>query len=252
MSPAERLAQIGVKIKWAKEHVRNLSAWVDTFRADPDLFVADHKPDTGEVTFRLKDGVKLPDEFSCLIGDAVHNLRSSLDHLVRHLVLANTGAGLKPYKRQEFPFYMSKGEYETGRHVKVEGVPHEAIKLIDETKPYKGGNDEFWALYDLDRLDKHQLLIVTGLTDVGVELRISDGNPIRFHFSNPPRILKHGSEFSRVIRAYGNTPMENHVKPIFQIAFAEHKIVGGKPVVPFLEQSADSVNALVSEFLPYL
>src|SRR5687768_2636861 len=141
-TPAERLSRVRVKIERANQHIRDLDARVNTFRAEPNLFVTEKDSESREVCYRIKPDLELPDDFSCLIGDAVHNLRTALDHLVWHLVDANTGTDRKPYKRQEFPFYVSRTEYETFKDRKVKGVPKGAIDLIDQIKPYLGGNDD--------------------------------------------------------------------------------------------------------------
>lgn len=254
LTATERLVRIRKKIERADHHIRDLDAMVGAFRAEPDIFIAEKQPESGEVVYRIKPGLELPDDFSCLIGDAVHNLRTALDHLVWHLVDANPATPKVPYKRQEFPFYKSRDDYKTQGSGKIEGVPQGAVDLIDQAKPYLGGNDNLWAVYDLDRIDKHQLLIVTGLTHCGTEFTTPQGARARFPFTHTPRILEHGAEFSRVIsfKYRSGVPVNVDAKPLFDIAFAEHRVVGCQPVVPFLKQSSQFIDGFVGLFLPYL
>jgi hypothetical protein len=94
---------IGVttKIERANHHIKNLETMIQAFhKTDPYSVVREEDPNTGALAFAIHFRSYPPATFSALIGDAVHNLRSSLDHLIGNLVLANNkriGAG------NEFP-----------------------------------------------------------------------------------------------------------------------------------------------------
>jgi hypothetical protein len=49
---------------------------------------------------------------------------------------------------------------------KTEGIPAGAVKLIEATKPYKGGYDNLWILHELNNIDKHRLLITAAATNL--------------------------------------------------------------------------------------
>src|ERR1017187_1456422 len=102
MTADERLALIRIKIERAKEHIDNLKPEVDAFRfslTQPDVIGSKSNPQTGESTFYVIDLPKAPATLSTLSGDALHNLRSSLDHLAHQVVLA---AGNRPTHRTSF------------------------------------------------------------------------------------------------------------------------------------------------------
>ena len=93
-----------------------------------------------------------------ILGDAVHNLRSALDHMAVDLVVLN---GKSP-KRVYFPFANSESELD--KQIKDKNFDRTSPTAIAELKklqPYKGGNRLLRGLHDLDVMDKHQLILPT-------------------------------------------------------------------------------------------
>lgn len=109
-------------------------------------------------------GPTVPLRFSVLIGEIAHHLRSSLDHLIWQLVLAN---GAKGTGRTEFPIFReppkdAEGERPFGK--KIAGVRADAVKAIRQMQPYNNPEphlDPLWLVHELDRIDKHRLLLST-------------------------------------------------------------------------------------------
>jgi hypothetical protein len=103
-----------------------------------------------------------PLRLSAILEDAVHNIRSSLDHLAWQLVLVN---GQQPTNRTVFPIFETDAAYQKQKTLIVKGMPPKALTLIDELQPYFGGrtplNDPLWFLYQLDNADKHRTLNLT-------------------------------------------------------------------------------------------
>jgi len=118
-----------------------------------------------------------------IIGDAIHNLRSALDHVAFDLAIAHQQA-TKPEqpisaeraRSSEFPVipYINERTGATGdaEHrfdsaagSKLAGIHPDAIAVIKAAQPYHRGpqseTHELWLIHDLDRVDKHRELIVT-------------------------------------------------------------------------------------------
>jgi hypothetical protein len=109
-----------------------------------------------------------------MFGDAIHNLRSALDHLVWQLVLLN---GKTPSGANQFPIcdtgatYWSAGwkdgkKTRSTREWRLEGVSDAQKALIDEMQPYRtrvppGAVHALSALRDLSNYDKHRLIHLT-------------------------------------------------------------------------------------------
>src|SRR5437879_6743083 len=97
------------------------------------MLARDDKPD--RTVFRLWVKEEPPPRLSVLLGDCVHNLRSSLDHIVWQLVLAN---GRSPGKHAQFPILDKppKGIFSPND---IRGVSEEARALIESVQPYQAG-----------------------------------------------------------------------------------------------------------------
>ena len=153
----DRLILIRVKIERAKKHLSDLVNLLREFR-NQHLNVVGTQGDfkTGQRTHFHVDLSILPFEAIATAGDIIHNLRSSLDHLAYQLVVV--GCGMEPSRRIEFPIAKDFSTYESEKVKKVEGMRELAIKYIDNSKPYKGGNQVLWRIHELDNIDKHRTL----------------------------------------------------------------------------------------------
>jgi hypothetical protein len=250
-TPSARLIRIRSKIERAKKHIHDLETCIDDLRRN-DLYkiTTESDPRTGEKVY----GICLqaaPAEVSLIIGDAVHNLRSSLDHLVWQLVLA---AGNSPDEQTMFPIQKSASTYKSKSPRKIQGVDSVAKSLINSLNPYQGGNDDLWAIHELDITDKHRLLLVASTAMSGIfhdrivpnwiadATRWSPG--IRFP------VLKDGAEIRRV--PVGSPNQDVDLNLTTEIAFGETKVVEGKPVLPFLHQLTHLVDGIVNQFARFL
>ncbi|MEA2998554.1 MAG: hypothetical protein QOK17_387 [Sphingomonadales bacterium] len=126
------------------------------FDSKPYELFPEQDPNTGEHVYRVRVHKCVPDEFSIIVGDVVHNLRSALDQLVCGLVRANrkqvTGGN-------GFPIMGSRKSFEDAAVGKLKNVGAKADRFIRRLKPYKGGNASFWLLSELDNMDKHNAIV---------------------------------------------------------------------------------------------
>ena len=88
MTPDERAALIEVKIERAKQHILDLQSNIKTFRnSKPYEIVSKIEPKT--IADRLHCyAIKVdpvPYRVSAVAGDAIHNLRTVLDHIAQQL-----------------------------------------------------------------------------------------------------------------------------------------------------------------------
>ena len=270
MTADERLALIRIKIERAKEHIDDLKPVVDAFRfslTQPDVIGSKSDPQTGELTFYIIDLPKAPATLSTISGDALHNLRSSLDHLAHQLVLV---AGKKPTLRTSFPIFESATKYKAKSPGKVEGMRKDAIDAIDAIKPYKGGNDTLWLLNKLNNIDKHRLLIAVGYSNYfrsitpseraaiektfagshgrNVPFPYPDGTDLFVPFKSPIFPLKTGDELLTI----PGSEVEEELKCNFIVAFGEPGVGEGKPLLETLQQMVNLVDNIVLTFRPLL
>lgn len=111
-------------------------------------------------------GDKLPEDptrVPLLVGEALQNLRSALDHLVGELERRN---GVDRDSQFEFPIFWDAARYKKESPKKVRGVPAAALAVIENSQPYHRPAPSYkdhplWILHDLNNADKHRVLIGT-------------------------------------------------------------------------------------------
>src|SRR5262249_4018917 len=124
-----RLTGVLAKIERAKKHIRDLDSAIQSFRdTDPYGVRTENDSQTGQIIQRIQVRSQVPSTLSLLIGDAVHNLRSALDHLAWQLVEAN---GDTPTTKTAFPIYKTLAKYTTESTRRVKGMDPAAVNLID-------------------------------------------------------------------------------------------------------------------------
>lgn len=98
-----------------------------------------------------------------ILGDAIHNLRSALDHAYCALVISN---GNTINNRTSFPFYPNKDKslehlYKNGK-LRDDSPSDNAINFIlDEIRPFRDDGSDLYQLHKLDIDDKHKVLVGT-------------------------------------------------------------------------------------------
>jgi hypothetical protein len=247
-----------IKIERAKKHIYELDAEIGAFlKRDPYRVFTEEEAETGDKVWRVQVSKQPPPRWSAIVGDAVHNLRSSLDLLVNQLVVAPA----KPTDETAFPIGWTVKDYEAKALRITKGVSDTAKDMIAALKPYKGGNNALWRLHRLDITDKHRLLVAVGAAHRNIILPFPDmGQDMS---QNPSLVLtpddrqfplKHKVEIFRVAKAArleGDQDYDD-LKFTFQIALNEPGVIEGEPVLPALHELADLVNGIVAAFGPSL
>ena len=244
MIPIDKLK---LKTERADKHITDLAEALRIFHEQGDRqFIAfQRNPQTGEQIFKVVRVPEVPLAISVIIGDALNNLRSTLDHLVYALVAKRIAPKIPP-NYVSFPIADSPDKYvSTEYRRKIEMAGEKAIKRIDALKPYKGGNDLLWQLGKLNNVDKHRLLLTTGMRykhrtftqDDLARMRrtMTKGDPgilelIRFtNFGGPNKPLKVGDI------VYVKPPHVNEkIHFSFEVGFDEPEIIKCESVVQTL------------------
>jgi hypothetical protein len=163
------LDEVRVKVDRAKDHL-------NAFKAELDGFVSRqpyplHVVTKDERSAKVRDvewTTDIPWLWSAIAGDCVHNLRSTLDHIVFAL---SGGPGNAP-DDSEFPIFLNSDRYfkrdrkcEPARGSglwKIRGVVADgAYTEFHRLQPFFGSNPTrhpLWIIHELDRLDKHRAL----------------------------------------------------------------------------------------------
>jgi hypothetical protein len=260
---SDRLLRVLVKTERAYQHVTNLHARLKAFLdTSPYQIIIDDDSETGDRVFRVRKIADVPIEINAILGDAIHNLRSALDHLVCQLVEVNGG---KAGTQTAYPIYDTSKEYMSKSPRKIKGMSGAAAHFIDATEPYKEGlGHDIWRLHRLDIVDKHRLLITVGGF---YPFRALDFNTL-FHRRHPhltdrrvpiipvpmqkQSIIEDGAEIHRVPK-FAERP-DIHTEPKFPptIAINEPAIGHTEPVFDTLKTLCETVDAVIEQCARFL
>lgn len=257
MNSNNLLNPVWLKINRAKEHFKELENEVSKFiKLSPYELIRTEQPSTGDILYKLKVHNYPPDRWSPILGDVIHNLRSSLDILVTQLVISN---GSKPNKSTGFPVYTFKKDLKKGGFKKIKGVSPKVKKIIRLIKPYRRANRHLWELHMLDISDKHKIII--GIGGVYKNLIIDmtsmfrgmkpDLNlppmPIAISPKNSLFPLKDGAVLYR-IKKQGSDNLDQNPSVTLELAFGHKGIIEGTPLIPKLQEFITMTENIVSNF----
>lgn len=206
--------------------------------------------------------------FAPLIGDILHNLRASLDHLAYALAAKHTQPLPQEFaEKSEFPIFGDKdrkGRPGMGANMfrdnalptKIRCIHPSAQTAIEKMQPYHRGSSfaehPLWMLHDLSNIDKHRLLVVTASHSVGAAFIPDDWDNVRLG----PMTIKGGLiEGDTEIVSYVARPidrrreMKMQFHPVLAIAFKGGSVVDGKDAMLVLSEIYDHI---VTEVIPPL
>jgi hypothetical protein len=147
-----------LKLRRARSHIGELQTEMNRYlRREPFwLEIVDAPTFTNGRKWLVHLREEPPLDFSAIIGDAIHNLRTALDVLACELVRANGQSDKDVY----FPFADSAAELPKAIAKRnMRRAKPAVVVLIENAEPFTGGNHALRAIHDLDVLDKHQALI---------------------------------------------------------------------------------------------
>ena len=178
-----------LKFKRAEEHLNVLNAKMDEFvKSKPPQITAQEDVKKGLYILRLKIPIIDP-KLGVIAGDAIHNLRSALDHIAWQLALTTTD---RPYKRTCFPIVEEDTRENMSRFADVtRDIPPGAVDEIKALQPYHRGaafkDDWLWKLDTLCNIDKHRVIPAHG---TALDFKIPKGvEPIHYGALNDTYIV---------------------------------------------------------------
>jgi hypothetical protein len=261
-----------IKINRAKQHFFELNTQVSAFlERKPYRLVEEEDAASQQIVYKLVENERIPDYWGGIVGDVIHNLRASLDHLAVQ-VMAKSGI-TDPGRLYDVHFPISKSAvaFENALKGKLKGAHPDAVAIVERLKPYRGGTDTFWSLHKLDIMDKHHVLVPVGMAFsrimrlmkpklIPFEGESLEGFPEDLTFNVMPRLddkpikaypLENGTVlWSRPIFHRSGKRDENkyEVKMLFHVAFGEGQIIDGEPVIPALKNFIDFVESVLDIF----
>jgi hypothetical protein len=242
------LQGVDLKIKWANKHIKDLERHIDTFEAtNPyELLIQDDPQDAECYQGIFKIHKAIPPCISLITGDAIHNLRSALDHLAFAAVsiegTVTTDTAFPIWRKTSIPTVQ---EYKSLVLGKVKGAPQPFIDLLLGLQPYEGGfHDDLWTIDYLDIADKHKLLIETFTSYDSLIQSVGSLVDVTKPVYGFP--LKDGDVL--FTGRYANKEQQPKREPVIAIALDEPGMLKGKPITRALadlsEFAADVIDQL--------
>jgi hypothetical protein len=170
-----------LKIERAKKHAQDFTAAMIALE-ERSITTIKQQPDGGKsLTHEIQNLADGLDDLSLIAGDALHNLRASLDFAWVSTIERLLPDKLTSYTK--FPMRESRQEFHNALHgIDIDTRCPALYDCLMRIEPYGGGNySMLCTLHDLDISDKHLLLL--GLDPVGqitgITIRESDGEVSR-------------------------------------------------------------------------
>lgn len=236
-----------LKIERANHHIENLGTLLDEFaERNPYAISIQHDIKTGQRIFGVEMGDAIPPHASAITGDAIHNLRTALDHMACAVVVAGGGT-VRSFTG--FPFHDVRENFEANLEGKIRGAAKDAINLFKSVEPYEGGRgDLLWRLNKVDVTDKHFRLIfairVISLPDITI--RNPDGSVGGILPAN--QVIGEGSVNLIRTPVPANFEFKDNRKPPISVVFRDIEVFEGEDVLPTLKKLSQSVLGTVEIF----
>lgn len=151
------------KLRRADEHYRvfNYELW-DFLNGNTYGAVGEVKRETGEYVFKAEIRREPPARLGALLGEVIHQLRSTLDHLIWQL--ASWHLEVPAPNDTTFPNCTKSARFDRTWERLRGRVPDDWHAVLKELKPYDRDHDPLAVLDRLWNCDKHQALVVVPKT----------------------------------------------------------------------------------------
>lgn len=210
----------------------------------------------------LPDGIETPPKWGVWIGEAAHNLRSSLDNLLCQLVIRrHPKSGWRRCQQEKamFPIYlygprtMRRGKpgqrFTRDKSIalgKLMGLRN--LARVKRYQPYHRRNglglSPLWLLHELNNADKHNLIVIAGGFSAGTALHPVVGSVVHLTDSG---VYIEPSAKAQVEAA--RSKVDVYAKSFYEITFGEGcDATQDLPVIQTLSRIADEVSRIVEDF----
>lgn len=168
-----------LKVERADHHISDLETQFSSFKdSNPYSLDVRDDPKSGQTFVHIVFNETIPVNWALIIGDAIHNLHSALDHMTWEAIVEIDGG--KQHRNVKFPFGNEPGSVESS----CNGIetPSQSVKdMFKAFEAFPGGKgDSLYALHNLDIADKHKILVPI----------IRAANVSEFTILSPDRMVK--------------------------------------------------------------
>lgn len=223
---------------------------------DPDLYTVEIQesapaiygyPNTRWLVYRPKKPV--PKEMALIMGDAIHNLRSALDHVATAVYRKATGQSGDIH----FPFHETRQNLITSASLNAikRAIPNSDVEgfFCNEVQSYRDGNGgDLWSMNKLDNIDKHNF-IIPNVTVASIKGNVTIG-PSTYRdivVGNDA-----GKPFGLIKSSVDPISVHGDLEATVDISFPKGGFFGDEPVIPTLTNLAKRVDETIEAFATFL
>jgi hypothetical protein len=212
-----------VKLWRSWEHIQALDSHIARWKFGGGFTITHDALPDGRIDFRIRYG-ELPAEWSLLIGDAFHNMRSALDHLVYGLTELALDRELtdQEARRTEYPIFGETALDDKARERRIGYLAPHVQDTIVKLQPHLLG-DKFdrhtlWTLHQYDNFDKHRTIGTSVMSFEAIGPMLPVVNAVDFALPRQP--LKDGQSILTSTPAHPEANLDD-VVAILTVAFAD-------------------------------
>jgi hypothetical protein len=193
---------------------------------------------SGDDALCISPAEQFPDSFLLILGDAIHNLRSALDHAWFQSVTSDPDY-------RNFPVRETRNDFENAINGLKENASEEVKRfLVGTVQAYKGGMGEIiFGIHELDIEDKHRLLIayrqfhlirgISAIDEREVEFSVGDWLVV-----NPHTVCQR-------FEGHPHFKIANKGQAVTSITFGEGSVLQGRYLMPTLKALTNIVERVV-------
>lgn len=236
-NPNQTFKDARSKAQWAKRHIYKL---IDEYHAllgsDFTRLIIEDDFGPGQKRVKAVRIKEFPPSVPLIIGDAVHNLRTAFDYIVVEI----TGLDW-------IALPVGKTRDDVSHHPHYEPIkknmPKLAMFIVDEIQPYQRGQFLLWELSELDRMDKHRLILPTSnqAHRLGVEIEDQSGKRTTKWFTI-------GDGFSTTQTFLGPIKIHNEGSSALSVRFGPGTPFNDQPVLETLDRFSELALQAIERF----
>lgn len=223
------MQEFEARLDWARGHIQRFQTSLAEFAAGHPCQVTlditrrwECPSATCDVTYRAEVGASPPNELRLIAGDAVHNLRATVDNLMWRL-----GKAVGAHEYIALPFEADPDSYaRRAKKLRFERLPQEIQDWAEGLQPYRQGASECTLLHRLSRLsnsDKHRVPLLLARAAPSARIRLSG-------WLDRVDVLAEPTSPVTIVRACG----DGFVNPEFSVELQFAAI--SEPAVQFLRE----------------
>ena len=239
-----------VKVGRAEKHLAELRSEIDSYFARGAVqIVVEIAEEYGQISagmralvYREKEPIPTP--WSAIVGYVLHNIRAAYDLLACD-VHRITGGKPEDTAHVHYPFCKTQADLNaTIKKQRLHRVANELRTLLENTAPYRGGNNGLRAVHDLDILDKHQALLpVVSIASLPWPVPIVEG-PQMF----TTKLSVDGQRIMIMPQSYMPISLGDRVDAQFQMVFGSEGPFNGQPLVGQLVHCIGYTREIIKVF----